>query len=90
MLIANYWTEGKVSLEELEKVLKELEGFAAPWRKQQCQPARPREALRDWTTNQRVHMEGHMALAAYVAEDGLVGLQWEERPLSTRMLDVLV
>jgi hypothetical protein len=22
-----------------------------------------------------------MALAAYVAEDGLVGLQWEERPL---------
>ena len=26
----------------------------------------------DWTTNQKVHMEGPMALAMYVAEDGLV------------------
>jgi hypothetical protein len=32
-------------------------------------------------TNQRVHIEGLMAPAAYVAEDGLVGHQWEERPL---------
>ncbi|KRY94964.1 hypothetical protein T4B_4070 [Trichinella pseudospiralis] len=28
-----------------------------------------------------VHMEGPMAPAAYVAEDGLVSHQWEERPL---------
>jgi hypothetical protein len=27
-------------------------------------------------------MVGLMALAAYVAEDGLVGHQWEERPWS--------
>jgi hypothetical protein len=26
-------------------------------------------------------MEGSMAPTAYVAEDGLVGHQWEERPL---------
>ena len=26
----------------------------------------------DWDTNQRVHMEGPMAPAAYVAEDGLI------------------
>jgi hypothetical protein len=26
-------------------------------------------------------MEGPMAPAAYVAEDGLIGCQWEERPL---------
>jgi hypothetical protein len=26
-------------------------------------------------------MEGLVALAAYVAEDGLVGHQWEEKPL---------
>jgi hypothetical protein len=26
-------------MEELEKGLKELRGFAAPWREQQCQPA---------------------------------------------------
>ena len=30
---------------------------------------------RDWTTNQRVHMEGPIALATYVAEDDLVGHQ---------------
>ena len=33
------------------------------------------------TTNQRAHMKGSMVLAAYVAEDGLVGHPWEERPL---------
>ena len=32
-------------------------------------------------TNQRVHMVGLMAPAAYVAEDGLVGHQWEGPPL---------
>jgi hypothetical protein len=32
------------------------------------------------TTNQRAHMVGLMAPAAYAAEDGLVGHQWEERP----------
>jgi hypothetical protein len=31
-------------------------------------------------------MEGLMALAAYVAEDGLVGHQWEERPLALQRL----
>ena len=47
-------------------------------------------APRDWTTNQRVHMEGPMALATYVAEDGLVGHQWEERPLGLRVFDAPV
>ena len=27
------------------------------------------------------HMEGPMAPAAYVAEDGLIWYQWKERPL---------
>jgi hypothetical protein len=31
------------------------------------------------TTNQRVHMEGPMAPASYVAEDGLVGHRWDQR-----------
>jgi hypothetical protein len=66
---------------DLEKGLKELRGFAAPWREQQCKPARPPGAPRDWTTNQRVHMEGPMAPAPYVAEDGLISHQWEEKPL---------
>jgi hypothetical protein len=32
-------------------------------------------------TNQRNHMVILLSLVAYVAEDGLVGYQWEERPL---------
>jgi hypothetical protein len=68
-------------MEELEKGLKELRGFAAPWREPQYQQARPPGAPRDWATNQRVHMEGPMALVAYVAEDGLVKHLWKERPL---------
>jgi hypothetical protein len=35
----------------------------------------------DQTTNQRKHMVGLIALAAFVAEDGIVGYQWETRPL---------
>jgi hypothetical protein len=62
-------------MEELEKGLKDLRVFAALWREQQCQTARSPRAPGDWTTNQRVHM----ALATYVAEDGLVGHQWEKR-----------
>jgi hypothetical protein len=30
-------------------------------------------------------MEGPLALVPYVAEDGLVGHQWEERPLGLRL-----
>ena len=74
-------------MEELEKGLKELRGFAAPWREQQCQQARPPGAPGDWTTNQRLHMVQPMALATYVAEDGLVGHQCEERPLGLRVFN---
>jgi hypothetical protein len=35
-------------------------------------------------------MDRPMALAAYVAYDGLVEHQWEERPLSLRVFDVPV
>jgi hypothetical protein len=45
---------------------------------------------RDWTTNQRVHMERPMAPAAFVAEDGLVGYQWEKQPLGLKWFDALV
>ena len=76
---------------DLEKGLKELRGFAAPWREQRCEGAEglcsPMEgatlstdqtpgASGNWTTNQRVHM----AQIAYVTADGLVGHQWGVRP----------
>jgi hypothetical protein len=34
-------------MEELEKELKELRRFAAPWREKQCQQAKPFGALGD-------------------------------------------
>jgi hypothetical protein len=37
-------------MEELEKGLKELRGFSAPWREQPYQPGRIPGALRDETT----------------------------------------
>jgi hypothetical protein len=68
-------------MEELEKQAKGLKGFAAPYEEQQYEPTGTPRAPRDQTTNQRGHMEGPMAPAAYVAKDGLAGYQWEERPL---------
>ena len=40
MLTANHWTEQGTPMEELEKGLKELKGFATPKEKQQYQPTR--------------------------------------------------
>ena len=77
-------------MEELKKGQKELWGFSTPWKEQQCQPTRPLRAPRDWTTNQRIHMEGPMVLVTYVAEDGLVGHQWEKRPMDQKVFDPLV
>jgi hypothetical protein len=34
-------------------------------------------------------MVGLLSLAAYVAEDGLVGYQWEERPLVLQIVTLL-
>jgi hypothetical protein len=64
-------------MEELEKGLKELRGLASPWREQQCQTS---WSCGEWNTNQRVHMEGLMALAAYVAEDNLLDINGRKGP----------
>jgi hypothetical protein len=77
-------------MEEMEKGLKELRGFAASWGEQQCQQARPPGAPGDWTTIQRMYVERPMPLATYVAEDGIVGHQWKEKPLGLRVFDALV
>ena len=53
-------------MEELEKAPKELKGSATLYVEQQY----------ELTSTLRA-----MSLAAYVAEDGLVGHHWEERPL---------
>ena len=48
----------------------------------------PPGAPREWTTNQRIHMEEPMVLVTYEVEDGLVGHHWEERSLGLRVFIV--
>jgi hypothetical protein len=70
-------------MEELEKGLKELRGFAAPWREQQCQQSRgpcPLGVPRDWTINQRVHIKGPRALAVYVQRMALLDISGRNGP----------
>ena len=69
------------SMKELEKGPKGLKHFPSLKEEQQYELTSIPRAPRDYTTNQRVQMEQPMAPAAYVAEEGLVGHQWEERPL---------
>jgi hypothetical protein len=83
MLRTNLWTEGGVldgefgeGTEGAEGVFSPMGGGGASMSTVQI-PGIPG----NWTTNQRVHMEGPMAPAADVAEDGLFGYQLEERPL---------
>lgn len=64
-------------MEELEKGLKELKEFATPKEEKQYQSARPPRTPKDLA----IIKEVHMASAAYVAENGLVMHQWEERSL---------
>jgi hypothetical protein len=59
------WNTGP-PMEELEKVPKELKGSATLLVEQQYELTSSPEL---------------MSLTAYVAEDGLVGHHWEERPL---------
>ena len=91
MLSANHWTEHGVSnggvgegTEGAERVCSPMEGATVSTTVQTL------EAPRDWTTNLRIHMEGPMAPATYIAEDGLVGYQWEEQSLCLRVSDAPV
>jgi hypothetical protein len=67
-------------MEELEKGLKELRGFAAPWRETHYQQART--IWSSWgldhqpkNTHGVIHGAGH------------IGHQWKERPLDIRVFN---
>jgi hypothetical protein len=68
-------------VEELEKGPNELKWFGALSEEQQYEPTSTPRALIILTTNQRVYLEGPMVPATYIAEDGLVGHQWEDSSL---------
>ena len=67
-------------MKEVEKGLKELKGSEATQEKRQYElTSTPRAPGTKPPIKENT--EGLVALAAYVAEDGLVSFQWEERPL---------
>ena len=74
----------------MEKGLKELKRVCSPIEGATVSTGQTPRAPRDWTTDQRIHVEGLMALVTYVAEDGLVGHQWKERPLGLRVFNAPV
>jgi hypothetical protein len=66
-------------IEELEKRPKELRGV--------CRTMEGATVSTGQTTRDPVdHMDRTMAQATYIAEDGLVGHQWEELPLGLSVL----
>jgi hypothetical protein len=77
---AKLWTEPVDPMKELGERLKELNRLATPQEEQQYQPNRPPQSsqrLNHQPKIQRVHMEGPMAPAEYVAEDYHIWHQWD-------------
>ena len=80
MLTANHRTEHRVPDGGVRQGTKRAEGVCSPMvGEQQCQPVRSPQSSWGLDHQPKSTMEG--AMAVYVAEDGLVGHQWEERPL---------
>jgi hypothetical protein len=77
-------------MEELEKGLKELKGFATHRKDNNITNQTNPQSSQGINHQQRVHMEGPMALAAYIAEDGFGRHQWDERLLVLGRLDTPV
>ena len=67
-------------MKELEKGPKELKGYAAPLEEHQYELTSIPRVPWNETTNQRKHMVEFVALALYLAEDGLAVHQWDKRP----------
>jgi hypothetical protein len=74
-------TEHKVPNEGAREIPRELKGTEAPYEEHQYKLTSTPRAPWNYITNQRKHIVELVALAIYVAEDDLVGHQWEERPL---------
>jgi hypothetical protein len=80
MLIANHWTESSVPDGGVGEVTKGAEGVCSPMWGSTVPTGQTPPELQGTGPPTRVHMEGPMAPATYVAEDGLVGHQWESGP----------
>ena len=90
MLAVNYWTEYRIPDGGVGEGTEGAEGVCSPMEGATVSTGQTPRAPGDWTTNQRIHMGGPMVLVTYVAEDGLVGHQWEERPSGLRVFNAPV
>ena len=77
MLTDNHWTESGVSNGGVGEGNEGAEGVCSSMERATVSTGQTTGAPRDGTTNQRINMDRPMAVATYVAEDGLVGHQWE-------------
>jgi hypothetical protein len=75
MLTANHWTELRVPDGAVGEETEGTEVVCSPMEGATISTGQTPRAPGDWTTNQRIHMEGSMVLVTYVAEDSLVGYQ---------------
>ena len=90
MLPTNYWTEHGGPDGGVGGGTEGAEGCCCHGESNSINRPTPPGSPGDWTTNQRIHMEGYMVLAEYVAEISHVRYQWEERPLGLRVFDAPV
>ena len=81
MLTVNKWTEPRVPDGGVEERTQGTEGLCSltEWNNSVNKPESP-GAPGDWTTNQRMHMEGPIAPVTYVAEDGLLDISGRSSP----------
>ena len=87
MLPANHWTELRVPNGGDGEGTEGAEGVCSPMK-----GATLTIGQNPWSSRglDHQHMQGPMVLAVYVAENGLVGHQWEEKPLGLRVFDAPV
>jgi hypothetical protein len=81
ILAANYCTEHGSPSGRVRRRTKGAEGICNPIGKTTISTNQMPQSSQGVNYQQKVHMKGPMAPAAYVAEDGLVGHQWKERSL---------
>jgi hypothetical protein len=82
MLAANHWADRGVPNGRVRARTEGAEWVCNPIERTKNQPTSCTRTLWGLNHKQRELMGGTMAPAAYVAEDGLVGHQWEEGPWS--------
>ena len=72
MISAKYWTECRVSDGGVGEETEGADRVCSPMGGATVSTSQTPGAPSDWTTNKRVHIEGPMTLATYVADDGLM------------------